>query len=174
MPRKKKPTKEEVKAAADRAEARAKKNKPKETPKPTATEAAVNKGYKLISQNDLRNLLKQCAGLKDDLDETTGILREKIAYAVDKKNLNKKAFGELRKLNKMEAEKLADYWDTLQAYMEMAGLMERMESVSRLPLGDGKKGGEEEAEKDEEPAPPAEAVSRPRLVSVNEDDKIPA
>lgn len=173
MARKKKPTKEEVKAAADRAEARAKKNRPKETPKPTATQAAVNKGYKLISQNDLRNLLKQCAGLKDDLDETTGILREKIAYAVDKKNLHKKAFAELRKLNKMEAEKLADYWDTLQAYMEMAGLMERMESVARLPLEDGKKGGDED-EKDEEPAPPAEAVSRPRLVAVNEDDKIPA
>lgn len=171
MPRKKKPTKEEVKAAADRAEARAKKNRPKEEPKTTATQAAVNKGYKLISQNNLRNLLKQCAGLKEDLDYTTGILREKIAYAVDKQNLNKRAFAELRKLNKMEAERLADYWDTLQAYMEMAGLMERMESVARLPLEDGKKTEDGDPN---EPAPPTEAVSRPRLAVVNDDDKIPA
>ncbi len=140
-----KPTKEQVKEAADRAEKRSKTTKKSDTlPKTTtgkgasgpaesesAVTRAVNKGYKLISQNDLRNLVRTCKGLKDDLDETTGIIREKIAYAVEKKNLNKRAFSELRKLDKMEAEKLADYWDTLLAYMEMGGLMERIESITR-------------------------------------------
>lgn len=195
-PQDKPKSKAEIKAAADRAEKRAKTTKKADTLPKTATgkvaaqpadptdyvAAAVNKGYKLPSQNDVRNLLKQCKGLKDDLDETTGLIREKIGYMVDKKNLNKKAFAELRKLDKMGAEKLADYWDTLMAYMDMAGLMEKMASVTRLPLGDGEaktEEGDDDADKvlaakdshaasgaGEEPAPPTEEVSRPRLAAV--------
>jgi len=186
-------SKAEVKAAADRAEARSKSTKkadvlPKTMTGKTAAQPvegesavtrAVNKGYKLISQNDLRNLLRTCKGLKDDLDETTGILREKIGYAVEKKNLNKKAFAELRKLDKMEPEKLADYWDTLQAYMEMGGLFERIESVTRLPLGEPQAAeAEGKSGETKEPAPPSETVSRPRLTVVNDEtqteNKIPA
>lgn len=172
-------TKAEVKAAADRAEARSKTTKRAETlPKPPAvdaTTAAVNKGHKLISQNDLKNLLRSIKSLEGDKDESVGMIREKIGYAVEKKNLHKKAFATCRQLDKMEPEKLADYFDNLLAYMDLLGLDERIKSVQRLPLPEGREPAETETPA-AEPAPPEGSVSRPRLSVVPDEaeNKIPA
>lgn len=203
-PKDKPKTKAEIKAAADRAEKRGKTTKKADTLPKTASgkvaaqpknlprdddgkvidfvTLAINKGYKLPSQNDIRSLLKKCDNYKADMGETNGLLREKIAYDAKHKNLDPKVFATLRRFNDMETEKLADFWDRLCAYMELAGLFERIESVTRLPLGDTEqKAGGEDDDTDkvleaadsqaaggagEEPAPPSEEVSRPRLATV--------
>lgn len=188
-------SKAEVKAAADRAEDRSKKSKstkkadvkPKAkdkkkaaaAPEPEKTEERPLTGARVISQNDLRNLLKSIKLAEGEKDEAVGIIREKIGFAVEKKNLNKVAFAYVRKFDKMEAEKLADLWDTLELYMEMTGLFDRIESVAKLPFDAPKEPqeGEDDGEQaKEEPAPPAETVSKPRLVSDNSEaaEKIPA
>lgn len=110
--------------------------------KPAAAEPAEpEKGVqRLINEKDLKALLRTCASFKNQTDELVGELREKIAFAVDKKHLDKKAFADLRRLDRMDDEDLARHWDTLLAYMDMAGVTKRIEAVLELPLeGTGKK-----------------------------------
>lgn len=186
-------SKAEVKAAADRAEKRSSAKKKPDLPKTasgkvsaqplnadglSSVQRAVNSGYKLISENDLNNLLKSINGLEGDKNETVGMIREKIGYAKEKKNLHTPAFALIRKFDKMEAEKLADYWSHLRAMMEMRKLDEKIESVNRLPLPepaqkaeDGEKAQEPTPEPETPPVPETTAptegnVSRPRLAMV--------
>ena len=101
----------------------------------------------LISASTLKSLLRADDGYKEKIDGLTGELREEIANAVEKKHLDKKAYALLKKFYRIKSnEKLAGLWDTLQAYMDLAGVMKRIESVAPLPL-DGEK-NEEEAEGD--------------------------
>lgn len=116
---------------------------------------------RVTGASTLKSLLKECAGHKADVDEIVGSLREKIAYAVQHKHLDKRAFAELRKLDKMASdkpEKASDYWHTLVRYMELTGVMAKIEAVGRLPLGDddgpaprGEVDGEDEAGEAEQP-----------------------
>ena len=93
----------------------------------------------LISAKSLVAMLKQDDNYKDKIDGLTGELRETIGNAVEKKHLDKTAYALLKKFHRIKSnEKLANLWDTLQAYMDMAGVMKRIESVAPLPL-DGEK-----------------------------------
>lgn len=113
----------------------------------------------MISQNDLKNLLRRCTTDANQIGTINGTLRERIADAVEKKHLDKKAFALLRRLDKMENEDLATFWDNFLAYMDMAGLNERIESVGKLPLP-------EPTEKENEEQTEGAGVSRPRLAAV--------
>ena len=92
----------------------------------------------LINAKQLKLLLAADDSHKEEIDGVVVSLREKIAYAVNHHHLDKKAYALTKQFNRMSAEKLADLWPRLLAYMDMAGLMERIESVERLPFGDEK------------------------------------
>ena len=106
----------------------------------------------LVPKTALLALLKQDDNYKRDIDGLTGELREAIGNAVEKKHLDKKAYALLKRFHREKSnEKLASLWNTLLAYMEMAGVLERIASVEALPLGgDGEEGEGEETEEQEE------------------------
>mgnify|MGYP001617024169 CR=1 FL=1 len=109
------------------------------------TPAPDQKTITLISAGTLKSLLRSDDGYKEKIDGLTGELRETIGNAVEKKHLDKAAYALLKKFHRIKSnEKLANLWDTLQAYMDMAGVMKRIESVAPLPL-DGEQ-NEAEAE----------------------------
>lgn len=90
----------------------------------------------LIPAKTLKQLLSDDDGYKQRIDGMTGELREQIKYAADKKHLHKGAYALLKKLHRIDsAEQLRTLWLTLLAYMDMAGVMKRIDSVPDLPLG---------------------------------------
>lgn len=100
----------------------------------------------LIPAKTLKQLLSDDEGYKQRIDGLTGELREQIKYAADKKHLHKGAYALLKKLHRIDsAEQLRTLWLTLLAYMDMAGVMKRIDSVQDLPLG-GDSGEEEPAD----------------------------
>lgn len=110
--------------------------------------AALARSESVVSvtpSTTLKSLLSTCRGLKANSDSIISKMREEIGYAVEKKNLDKGAFAELRKYDKMEPEKAAERWHMLVRYMELSGVMAKIESVGRLPLGDQEGEGEVEA-----------------------------
>ncbi|MDO8534112.1 MAG: hypothetical protein Q7S17_05145 [Xanthobacteraceae bacterium] len=108
-------------------------------------EAPEQKTIVLLSSKTMTALLKQDDNYKDKIDGIVGELRETIGNAVEKKHLDKAAYALLKKFHRIKSnEELANLWDTLQAYMDMTGVMKRIESVPSLPL-DGKN-NEAEAE----------------------------
>lgn len=112
-------------------------------PKDEAAKARPSDVEQLINAKQLKQLLGADDSHKEEIDGVVGSLREKIAYAVKHHHLDKKAYALTKQFNRMSAEKLADLWPRLLAYMDMAGLMERIDSVDRLPLGDEAEGDAE-------------------------------
>lgn len=104
----------------------------------TSTQVSI-----LISAPQLNTLLKNCTSITKQTAELTGSLREKIGYAKEKQGLHSKAFSTLRQLDKMEPEKLLEYWTHLTAYMDMSGITERMESVGKLDLDEEQPEGDD-------------------------------
>ena len=99
--------------------------------------AAAAHAMVLTPKSTLIALLKQDDKYKNDIDGLTGELRETIGNAVEKKHLDKKAYALLKRFHREKSnEKLANLWTTLLAYLEMAGVLERINSVEALPLGD--------------------------------------
>lgn len=122
-----------------------------------AAKKAAEASMVLIAPATLRALLKQDDNYKSQIDGLTGELREAIGNAVEKKKLDKKAYALVKRFHREKSnEKLANLWNTLLAYMEMAGVMERINSVAALPL-DGEPAGEEEGSEDGEAEAEAEA-----------------
>jgi hypothetical protein len=75
---------------------------------------------KLVSSRDLKALADQCDVYKKKADTSMGNLRELVGEYVEKKNLHKKAFGQIMKLRRMEPSELwlwkahfDDYWAKL-------------------------------------------------------------
>jgi hypothetical protein len=87
-----------------------------------------------IGQKKLRTLLRAANDAHKDQREIAGGLGQKIADAVENEHLHKKAFSTLRMADRMTPEKLADWWDTLQYYIDVSGLAERAASAPRLRL----------------------------------------
>lgn len=115
--------------------AKAKKGAPL-PPKDDAVKVGPSEMTPLINERQLRALLASDASHKEELDSVTGSLRAEIKLAVEKHHLDKEMFAILKKFNRWTPEKLADKWPVLLAYMDMAGLMEKIDSVGRLDLGD--------------------------------------
>lgn len=95
----------------------------------------------LTPEKDINTLLKQCRSAGKQTAEINGSLREKIAYAKDKKHLHPKAFSVIRMLDKMEPEDLSAWWDHFQHYFTISGLEERAESAPGLELEEGESSG---------------------------------
>lgn len=110
-------------------------------PAKTPTQEAVQ-----IGATKLKNLLKAAMSAAQDSHEITSSLGGKIASAVENDHLHKKAFGTLRMMNKMTPERLSDYWDTLQFYVDISGLGERAASAPKLRLETGEAEDDEEGE----------------------------
>lgn len=126
----------------------AKKTKTKTKPKKMAekdrptSEPQLKQKASLIGVAALNKLLSRDAAMKVEVDSIVGTMREQIANAVEKQHLHKRAFATLKSINRMSAEKAADYWDTLCAYVDMSCVGEKIKSVGHLPLGDRKDGAE--------------------------------
>lgn len=111
-------------------------------PPAETTEAAPRVGASvLINQRQLKALLNATKSIANQTSELVGSLREKIAYAVEKQGLHKKAFAEVRKLDKMEPEQALEYETHRAAYMDMLGITEKINAAARLPMGDEKATG---------------------------------
>ncbi len=106
----------------------------KPAPETTRAEAIT---ARVTPAGTLKSLLSTCRGYKQNVDGIVSKMREEIGFAVSKKHLNKEAFAFLRKMDRMEAEKASEFWHTIVRYMELTGIMAKIEAVGRLPLEDG-------------------------------------
>lgn len=111
---------------------------PPETEAEDTRQAKPSETTLLIGEKNLRKLLRDDAGIKSQVDELVGTLREKIGHAVDKQHLNKKVYALLKPWYRMSEDQLADYWPVFLFYMEASGLMAKIDEATegRLPLGD--------------------------------------
>lgn len=114
-----------------------------------ATKVKPSEVKPAISQQKLRSLMASNRRAKNDIAEIAGGLGSEIKTAVEKHHLHRKAFNVIKQGDRMEPEKLADFLDCLEHYLDISGLNERAAQVQRLALDDGEKGGEEEVEEDE-------------------------
>ena len=87
-------------------------------------------------QKKLRQLLAAARSAQKDIDEIAGGMGEEIKTAVEKHHLHRKAFNVVKMADRMEPEKLADFLDNLEHYLEVSGLNERAASAPRLGMGD--------------------------------------
>jgi hypothetical protein len=112
------------------------KDRKTDTAAKTDAKKSGNDGVLMISEAMLKKLLKDGRVAQAEVDGLVGNIREQIGNAVEKHHLHKGAFALIKKFDKMEAEPLAALWDTMLAYMDMTGLMKRIESVEKLPFGE--------------------------------------
>ncbi len=120
----------------------AKPGKKRGRPPKVAAEAAparvaapkVKHELETISPAKLKSLMIELTEMAARKDRVVGAIRERIGDAVENDHLNKEVFALLRKLDKKEPEELAVFLDTLEAYLDASGLMDRAESVMELPL----------------------------------------
>lgn len=149
--------------------------KPRKAEKKAPIQAAevgkAGQSRRVITENDLKKLMRSCASLKGEADSITGTLREKIAYSVEHHYLDKSVFALIRRLDKMEPEKLLIFLENFDHYLDISGLNARADSVGKLPL-DAKaeteeEGGETEADGPPTTIKPAE-VSRPQGVQTSQ------
>lgn len=89
---------------------------------------------KQIAPSKLKNLLKAAKATYADAQELAGSLGQKIAHAVEHEHLHRKAFNTLKMMDRMEPEKLASFWDTLQHYVEVSGIGARAASAPGFDL----------------------------------------
>jgi hypothetical protein len=85
-----------------------------------------------ITPKKLKALLKSSNEAFKNTREISGELGQKIAEAVEKDHLHRKAFAILKGFDRMTPEKLSDVWDTLNYYMDVSGLAERAKSALKM------------------------------------------
>jgi hypothetical protein len=110
-----------------------------EAPPETAKSSEI---AKQIGAAKLKRLLSIAANSHKDSQEIAGTLGQKIAHACEHDHLHRKAFATLKAMDRMTPEKLADYWDTLQYYVEISGLGERAASAPAFDLAARRAQGE--------------------------------
>lgn len=93
--------------------------------------------HAVISQSKLVNLMKMKRGAKKDTGEINGRVGEAIASAAENHNLHRKAFSVIMTLDNMEPEKIADFLDHFNYYLDISGINKRAESVMRMNMGEG-------------------------------------
>lgn len=121
---------------------------------------AQDQSLVLISSSTLKQLLKDDDHYKEEVDGLVGELRETIKNAVDKKHLNKDAYALLKKFHRIKSnEKLRATYVTFLAYLDMAGVMKRIDSVQDLPLDGEKEQAEEEGSKASEKSAPEKTAA---------------
>jgi predicted alpha/beta-fold hydrolase len=105
-------------------------------PKPPTEAAKPSDVTKVISTNKLKNLLKEKRAAKKDTAEIAGALGQKIANAVESDHLHRKAFNVISQLDMMEAEKIRDFLDNFEYYLDVSGIKERADAVNPMDLGE--------------------------------------
>lgn len=93
-----------------------------------------------INQKKLRSLMADCRSAYKDSREINGEIGAKIKDAVENENLHKKAFATIRSLDRMEPEKLADFLDTFEYYLDISGLKDRAAKVMKMDFDDDGQG----------------------------------
>jgi hypothetical protein len=91
----------------------------------------------------LEDLLKAARRTKNDVAEIAGAFGQKLANAVESKHLNRKAFRAVMAEDRMEPEKLAEFYDA-QDYYRDVGLTDRAASAPKLPIEESTEDGEDE------------------------------
>lgn len=106
-------------------------------------------GREVTSGKKLKSLLASCRSTQNDITELAGTLGEEIKTAVEKHHLHKKAFNVCKMADRMEPEKLAEFLEQLEHYLEATGLNDRARSAPRMEMGDGNGADPTENEADE-------------------------
>lgn len=96
----------------------------------------VHQPARVISKTKLKSLLASARSTKADIDEIVGTHRAQIARAVEEDNLHKGAFAWIKRLDRLEPEKLAEWLDCFEHMLDISGIGDRAKQVQRLGLGD--------------------------------------
>lgn len=103
---------------------------------------------KMISGSKLKNLMSAKRSAKKDTAEISGQVGQMIRDAQENNHLHRKAFGTICQLDAMEPEKIRDFLDHFEYYLDVSGIKKRADAAPRLPMGDG--AGEEDEEETED------------------------
>lgn len=111
--------------------------------------AAANepKGPSVTGKKALKDLLTLARETKNNVAEIAGTFGQAVKDAVENKNLHRKAFGQVKQLDCMEAAKLAEFFYHFDRYCDLAGLRERAATAPNFWEGDDAEG---EAEGEDE------------------------
>lgn len=112
----------------------------------TGEPAKASDVRKVISGKKLKELLAAKKRASDDISEIAGGVGAKIAEAVETKNLNKRVFGMVARLDRLPPEKLVIDLDDLDHYLDVSGLRDRAAKAPRLPMDGEKEEGDDDAE----------------------------
>lgn len=104
---------------------------------PKTTAAKPSEVKKMISGAKLKNLMAAKRSAKKDTAEISGQVGQMIRDAQENNHLHRKAFGTICQLDPMESEKVRDYLDHLDYYLDVSGIRKRADAAPRLPMGDG-------------------------------------
>lgn len=121
-----------------------------ETPQPKTTAAKPSEVKKMISASKLKSLMAAKRSAKKDTAEISGQVGQLIRDAQENNYLHRKAFGTICQLDAMEPEKVRDYLDHFEYYLDVSGIKKRADAAPRLPMGDGpgEDGEDDESESD--------------------------
>jgi len=114
----------------------ARKKKDDETETKTEAPAPKQKVTALPSVNILTNLLKQARKTKQDTIDASTELSSMVRSAAEKHHLHVRAFNVIKAADRLEPEKLADFLEHLDDYLEKSGLRKRAGQVMRMPIDD--------------------------------------
>ncbi len=105
-----------------------------------------------ISERKLKQLLSASRSSTKDIASLTGTMREKIAYAQEHDHLHTGAYAWIKRLDRMEPDKLAAHMDHFEHMMEISGLNARRAQVLSMSFGAGEQtdADDEQAEEDRE------------------------
>lgn len=103
------------------------------------------------------NLLRRCKSAQSQISELSGTMGEAIAKAVEENHLHRGAFGVIRKLDKMEPEKLRAFLLHFEHYLNVSGLQKRADDAPELPMADAEGEKDEAKGEAEGEKPPVEA-----------------
>lgn len=101
-----------------------------------------------ISESKLKALLGSTRRAQAEITEISGGMGSEIKTAVEKHHLHRKAFRVVAQADRMEPDKLRDFLDCLDHYLDISGLRDRAASAPAMNFeqGDGEEGDEGEGE----------------------------
>ena len=104
---------------------------------------------KSITARKLKELLGSSRKTAEDVAEITGTFASEVKQAQDKHHLHRKAFRTIAMLDKMEPEKLAEFLDYFDHYLDISGLAERAEKATKnMEFGPGEGASDNSDESD--------------------------
>ena len=108
------------------------------------TEAAKpSEVQKKVPATALKKYLKDMRAGQSDVDEVSGRMGQLTSNLTNKYSVNRQALSLIKRLDKKEPEKLADFLDDFLYMLDISGLSDRAKTAPRL-LGDEGSGSEEE------------------------------